>query len=244
MHLLRTLAICGLTMALTVSVHAQTHLLEKVRLNDATTSKGITIDKPSGLSTGQVLNFPSAAGAVDQVLGIANVSGNSIDLGWTSAGGSSTTLSDRLATSQNVTFGTEVTAASVTANSNTNYRITGVLRGHRAYASGSPSDNLAVKLTAPTGSSYALIAVRCTNCASATTGLPTAATGATTATTTYIDPAGSTSSDFGALTLPFEGFVKIGGTAGTVSIALVDDGAGSNGLTLINNSYLLLTEVE
>lgn len=243
MHLLRTLAICGFTMASTVTVHAQTHLLERVRLNDATTSKGITIDKPSGLTTGQILNFPSTAGAVDQVLGITNVSGTSVDMGWTSAGAATTTTSDRVLAVQTVTFGGAGSGPSVSASANTNYRVTGVIRGNRINTGGSPSDNLAVELTGPAGTTYTLIAVRCTGCPAGTTGVPMVATGTTTATTAAFNPAGGTA-NFTAVTLCFEGLIKIGGTSGNVSVSLVDDGAGSNGTSIIADSYLLLTEVE
>lgn len=243
MHLLRTLAMCGLVVASTASIHAQSHLLEKVRLNDATTNKGITIDKPSGLATGQTLNFPSSAGAVDQVLGITNVTGTSIDMGWTSAGAATTTTSDRVTSVQTVTYGGAGSGPSVLASANTNYRVTGVIRGKRINTGGSPSDNLVVKLTAPTGTTYSLLAVRCTGCPTGTTGLPMVATGTTTATTAAFNPAGGTA-DFTAVTLCFEGLIKVGGTSANVSVSLVDDGAGSNGTEILADSYLLLTEVE
>jgi len=243
MHLLRTLVICGLTIASTVTVQAQTHLLERVRLNDATTSKGITIDKPSGLATGQILNFPSTAGAVDQVLGITNVSGTSVDMGWTSAGAATTTTSDRVLAAQSVTLGGAGSGPSVSASANTNYRVTGVIRGNRKKTGWAPSDNVAVKLTGPAGTTYTLIAVRCTGCPAGTTGVPMVATGTTTATTAAFNPAGGTA-NFTAVTLCFEGLIKIGGTSGNVSVSLVDDGAGLNGTLILADSYLLLTEVE
>jgi hypothetical protein len=243
MHLLRTLAICGLAVASTASIHAQNHLLEKVRLNDATTSKGITIDKPSGLATGQILNFPSSAGAVDQVLGITNVTGTSIDMGWTSAGAATTTTSNRVLAVQTVTYGGAGSGPSVLASANTNYRVTGVIRGKRINTGGSPSDNLVVKLTGPAGTTYTMIAVRCTGCPDGTTGVPLVAPGTTTATTAAFNPAGGTA-DFTAVTLCFEGLIKVGGTAANVSVSLVDDGARSNGTEILTDSYLLLTEVE
>jgi len=240
---MRILAVCGAIVATGLTMHAQTHLLEKVRLNDATTSKGITIDKPSGMSSGQELNFPSSAGAVDQVLGISNVTGTSIDMGWTSAGASTTTTSNRLTSAETVTFGGTGTGASVSASANKNYRVSGVIRGNRINSGGSPSDNLAVKLTGPAGTTYTMIAVRCTSCPALTTGLPAVATGTASATSAVFNPAGGTN-NFTAVTLCFEGLVKIGGTAGTVSVALADDAAGTNGLTILSDSYLLLTEVE
>jgi hypothetical protein len=225
-------------------MHAQTHLLEKVRLNDATTSKGITIDKPSGMSGGQELNFPSSAGAVDQVLGISNVTGTSIEMGWTSAGAPSTTTSDRLTSVETVAIGVTATGPSVSASANKNYRVTGVLRGNRLNGGGGSSDQLSVMLLGPVNTTYTLIGIRCTNCPAGTTGLPTAlgASGAS-VTTSVFNPADATN-NFTPVTICFEGLVKIGNIAGSVSVTFVDDGSGSNGLEVLSNSYLLLTEVE
>jgi hypothetical protein len=241
---MRIIAVCGAIVATGLTMHAQTHLLEKVRLNDATTSKGITIDKPSGMSSGQELNFPSSAGAVDQVLGISNVTGTSIDMGWTSAGASSTTTSDRLSSVETVTFGDTATGATVSASANKNYRVSGVLRGNRLNSGGSPSDNLSVMLLGPVNTTYTMIGIRCTGCPAGTTGLPTAlgASGAS-VTTSVFNPAGATD-NFAPVTICFEGLIKIGNTPGSVSVSFVDDGSGSNGLEMLSNSYLLLTEVE
>ena len=164
-------------------------------------------------------------------------------MGWTSAGAATTTTSNRVTSVQTVTYGSAGSGPSVTASANKNYRITGVIRGNRINTGASPSDNLVVKLTAPTGTTYSLLAVRCTGCPAGTTGLPMVATGTTTATTAAFNPAGGTA-NFTAVTLCFEGLIKVGGTSDNVSVSLVDDGAGSNGTEILSNSYLLLTEVE
>lgn len=237
----RILAIIALMCFAAIVSVAQTQLIDNVRLTDRSNSKSVTLTKPSGITSGQLLNFPTAVGTANQVLTISSVSGNTANLGWTTPSSSSTTTSNRSTSDETTTAANTPTGLVVSASANKNYRITGVIRGNRA----STDDRLVVKVVGPTNTSKVALALRCFDCATNTTGVPAyKSAAATSLTSDAIDPAGSGATNFTAFAYGIDGLIKLGSTAGDVSVYFDDGGYGSSDVTLKADSYILLTEIE
>lgn len=221
---------------------AQTQLIDNLRLVDRTTTKSIIVTKPSGISNGQTINFPTAVGSANQILSITGVSGNTVTLGWTTPSASSSTTSFRSTTDETVTTAATPTGLTISASANKNYRVTGVLRGNRA--SGGDSDKLAIYLSGPTGTTHVSVAIRCFNCPATTTGVPAYTSSASESlTSALINPEGGTANAT-AFAYGIDGLVKTGGNSGNVTVYFDDGGDGTANITLKADSYILLTEIE
>ena len=232
----------------TIEASSQAVIMERLRLQDVTTGKGISLSKPTGSVTGQVLNFPSAAGAAGQILSITSISGSTVNLGWVTESASSSTSSARVALKETKAMNAVPDGVAKTGLANKNYRITGVLFTNRVSATGaSADDKLKVRLTAPsgaTGATYVSLAVRCLGCPAGTTGLPAFPTpGTAEVTTGSINPAGATDT-FTKLALGIDGLVKMGTVDGDIRLTALDDGSGNSGTEIHIDSYILLTEIE
>ena len=131
---------------------AQTQLIDDLQLVDRSTTKSIVVSKPSSLSSGQTINFPTAIGSANQVLSISSVAGNTVNLGWVTPSAGSSTTSNRSTTDETVATGATPTGLSISASASKSYRVTGVLRGNRA--SGGDSDKLVVYMSGPTGTTH------------------------------------------------------------------------------------------
>ena len=239
MPIAAVLACCMLS---AVHANAQTQLIDNLRLVDRTTARSVKISKPASLSTGQTLNFPTAVGSANQILSITSVSGSTVNLGWTTPSASSSTTSNRSNTDETVAVGTTPTGLSISASANKNYRLTGVIRGNRA--SGGNSDKLVVYVAGPTGTTHVSVAVRCFNCPTGTTGVPTyTSAAADNLTTGLINPAGGTD-NMTPFAYGLDGLVKTGGNTGNVTVYFDDGGDGTANVTLKSDSYILLTEIE
>lgn len=224
------------------NVHAQTQLIDNLRLVDRTTTKSVTVSKPASLSSGQTLNFPTAVGSANQILSITSVSGTTVNLGWTTPSASSSTTSNRSTTDETVAVGSTPTGLSVSASANKNYRLTGVIRGNRV--TGGNSDKLVIYVSGPTGTTHVSVAVRCFNCPTGTTGVPSYTSAATdNLTTGLINPAGGTD-NMNPFAYGLDGLVKTGGNTGNVKVYFDDGGDGTADVTLKADSYILLTEIE
>lgn len=222
---------------------AQTRLVDKVQVFDAPNGKSVMIDKATGLSSNQKLEFPTAAGTAGQVLSVSSVSGNTLTLGWNTEAVTTASLSDRLTADQTVAKASTPTGLVIAVGASKKYRVAGVIRGNRIN-SGTPSDGIKFTITGPTNTTKVSISVRCYDCSANTSGVPTQAdAGATTVTTGAIDPAGSGSSDYTTFAYGIEGLILTGATAGNVSVILDDNGSGDNDVFIAENSYLVVTEI-
>jgi hypothetical protein len=239
----KLLFVIALLSLMAAGLQAQTRLVDKVQVFDAPNGKSVMIDKATGLSSNQKLEFPVAAGSAGQVLSVSSVSGSTLTLGWNTEAVTTASLSDRLTTDQQVAVASTPTGLVVSVGANKKYRVAGVIRGNRIN-SGTPSDGIKFTISGPTNTTKVSISVRCYNCSANTSGVPTQAdAGATTVTTGAIDPAGSGSSDYTTFAYGIEGLVLTGSTAGNVSVILDDNGSGDNDVFIAENSYLVVTEI-
>lgn len=223
-------------------VVAQTQLIDDLQLVDRTTTKSIIVSKPSSLSSGQTINFPTAIGSANQVLSVSSVAGNTVNLGWVTPSSGSSTTSNLNASDETVATGATPTGLAVSASANKSYRVTGVLRGNRA--TGGDSDKLVVYLAGPTGSTRVSVALRCYNCPAGTTGVPAyTSAAAANVTTGLINPAGGTA-NANPFAYGIDGLVITGGSTGNVTVYFDDGGDGTANVTLKADSYILLTEIE
>lgn len=219
---------------------SQNQMVDKVILTDRTNSKSITINKPSSLSSGLRLIFPSSAGAANQVLAISAVAGTDVTLGWvTMSSGTSTTSKRLTAADQVVTPPAVPTGLVKSVSANTTYRVVATVRCHRTSSGGGSSDNIKFKLSGPTGSSFVSLAVRCLDDASTSPTYTSASSD--NVTTGAIDPP-----DYNAHSYSVDGLVVTGGSAGNVTLTVVDGAspATTNTLTIIQHSNLVLREIE
>lgn len=226
-----------------LALTGQTQLIDDAILIDKTTGYGVMLSKPSALSSGQTLIFPTAAGAVGQVLSITSVSGTEVTLGWTSVSSGSATTSKRITTDNTFTPASNTEVFSIAADANRAYRITGVIRANRVGNTG--SDNLVIKVAGPTNTSFVSLALRCFNCAANTTGVPSYGSSSSTSYTSgAVDPAGNGTANYTAYAYGIDGVVVVGSTSGNVTVTADDGGAGTNNITVLADSYILLTEIE
>lgn len=237
----RLLAVTLMMCVSVIAATAQTQLIDNVQLIDRSNSKSVTLSKPSGITSGQILNFPTAVGSANQVLTISSVSGSTANLGWTTPSSSSSTTSKRSTTDETTTAAGTATGLVVSATANKNYRITGVITGNRA----STDDRFVVVVSGPANTSKVALALRCFNCPANTTGVPAyKSASATSLTSDVIDPAGSGTTNVNTFAYGIDGLIKLGSTGGDVTLYLDDGGYGSSDVVLKADSYILLTEIE
>lgn len=235
-HLSVVLAVFAL---LTHTALSQNQMIDKVNLVDRSNSKFITINKPASLATGLRLIFPSAAGAVDQVLAISAVAGTDVTLGWVTMSAGTATSSDRLTTDQTVTPPAVPTGLVISCSANKTYRIVATVRCNRLTGVGG-SDNIKFKLSGPTGTSYVALGVRCLDNA-ATSAVYTSATSADNVTTGAIDPP-----SYDERSYTVDGILITGANSGNVTLTVID-GAGAattNQLKIWTHSNMVLREIE
>ncbi len=241
-QLIRVMVLVTVVSGVWATLSAQTQLIDNLRLVDRTTTRSIVVTKPSGITNGQTINFPTAVGSANQILSITSVAGNTVTLGWTTPSAASSTTSNRNTADETVGTGATPTGLTISASANKNYRLIGVMRGNRA--SGGDSDKLAVYLSGPTGTTHVSVAIRCFNCPTGTTGVPAYTSSASASlTSALINPAGVTANTT-AFAYGIDGLVKTGGNSGNVTVYFDDGGDGTANITLKADSYILLTEIE
>lgn len=221
---------------------AQTKVVNKIRLVNPSNGAVVIIEAPSGLSETQRFTFPVSTGAAGQLMTTSSSGSGNNPMQWATAGASATALSDRKPTTINFPDGAD-TALIVAVEANKSYRIAGLLQVGRISDNTPTSDNLQVKVTAPTGSTRLLYGLRCYDCPAGTTGVPLSASGTTDATSGTINPAGATD-DYTTRAYSLEGIIDTGSTAGYVTLTLLDPATSSNSLTMGSQSYIVLTEVD
>lgn len=233
------------------NILAQQAVVDQLMLVDPTTGKSITLQKPSGLANNLTFNFPSTTGTLGQTLTIGSVSGNNVNFGWQTAAKSFASLSSRL-TSQVTTAlnGTPATRCSVAVDANRTYRIQGIIRGGRTStgcATTGAADIVRFSISAPTNTSAIQLGVRCYDCPSGTTGVPSLTTAAaTTLTTGSIDPSGSgtTAASGTAYAYQLDGFFTTGASSGDFFIWITEDGTASSLCSFMSaDSFIVLTEL-
>ena len=221
---------------------AQTKVVNKIRLVNPSNGAVVIIEAPSGLSETQRFTFPVSTGAAGQLMTTSSSGSGNNPMQWATAGASATALSDRKPTTINFPDGAD-TALIVAVEANKSYRVEGLLQIGRSNDNTPASDNLQVKLTAPTGSTRVLFGLRCIDCPAGTTGVPLSASGTTDATSATVNPAGGTD-DYTTRAYSLEGIIDTGSTAGSVTLTLLDPATTSNSLTIGAQSYIVLTEVD
>lgn len=228
-----------------MSVVAQTIILDNAKVVDKSTGKQVRLSKPASLSSDQSINFPSTPGTQGQVMAISSVAGSTLNLGWTTASVSTATLSKRVASaltsapSQNPPDG-----LSVSVGANKKYRVAGIIRCGRVDDNASKSEGIKFTISGPSGSTYVAISVMCYDCPVVTgDGVPTHKNDASaTATTATINPDAATDS-YAMFAYGVEGVVHVGSSDGTLKISVDDDGSGSNSVKIESESFIVLTEV-
>ncbi len=222
---------------------AQTKVVNKIRLVNPSSGAVVIIEAPSGLSETQRFTFPVSTGAAGQLMTTSSSGSGNNPMQWATPGASATALSDRKPTTINFPDGAD-TALIVAVEANKSYRVEGLLQIGRSADNTPASDNLQVKLTAPTGSTRLLYGLRCYDCPAGTTGVPLRASGTTTATSGTIDPAGATTDDYTTRVYSIEGVIDVGSTAGYAVLTLVNPDPVSNSLTIGAQTYIVLTEID
>lgn len=233
----------------------QTYLFDRIQLYDATTNKVVEIAKPSNISATQNIILPSNLPTRGQILSIQSVSGNDVTLGWATAAIGTVPPSDRLTADQDALAPSGLNI-SVAADKSYSYR--GILLVNRKnVATGTPSDNFAIKITGPSNTIDTHINARCLNCPANTTPVPGYNTGnnpvftlkkvvGTTATTVNFDPAGTGSANYSMCAIAIEGDVTVGSTAGVFNVTVTrgETPVGDNNVVLSAQSYMVLREIK
>lgn len=221
------------------SMSAQSQMVDKIKLVDKTTGKFIELDKPSGLSTGVRLIFPTAAGAADQVLQISSVAGNDVTLGWVTMSAGSSTLSDRLTSSSTATptGSYEPAGLIVPISANKKYRVTATVRGGRNTAGATDSDNIQFKLSGPANTSYVMVGVRCIDNTTITPKFASAS--GTSATTAALDPP-----DYDDYTYSVEGLVVTGSNSGNITLQMIATAGTTSIVEMLTHSNVVIREIE
>lgn len=237
--------IFALMLVLQSAAYAQYQIVDKVRLVDRSNGKYITIDKPASLSTGLTLNFPAVAGAADQVLAISSVAGSDVTLGWVTMSASSATLSDVLTavSGETATPPSEMTGLVVAVEANKQYRVAGTIRGNRVDpgGGGSKTDNIKIKLTGPSNTTFVSLGVRCLDEVSKNPPeLPTFVTSSSASVSTAVlNP-----SNYTAVTYAIEGLVVVGSSPGNITVKFIESGAELNNVTMAQYSHIAVKEIE
>lgn len=215
---------------------SQTYLYDRIQVTNELSTSTVEVSKPASVTSNQSIVFPSTLPSPGNILVISSVSGSTINLGWGTPSIGTKPPSDRVRTAQDAAAPTGLRTA---VSASKTYQVRGLLIVNRKNVVGG-SDNLAITLTGPSGSTDADLVVRCYNCPSGTTGVPSFSTGTSSCTTTTIDPTGT---DFSELVLSIEGRLVVGGTSGTLTITATNASVGTNNVVLGAQSCIVITEV-
>jgi hypothetical protein len=241
--------LCAFFAVLTVA-SAQVQLERSLLFVDKSSAKGHLWEANSSAIENQGFLFPSASGAVGQVVKVQSVSSGSATFVWSTptgslAGLSSVTASDA---SDNTSWAVGPNIA-VTAGSS--YRIVGELGVYRETSGGGASDAIYVGLRDMPANTYAEFTVECLNCPAGTS--PVSAFRSGTATNVpdqagpnklEFDPGGGTDYLGAANTFYYrlEGIVRPV-TSGNVYFGFNKSG-NSNTTKLVTGSYWAVIEIE